>query len=225
MEISDSVVNEHGNEDKDAGSSIDKIVQTWSENISEWEIVAGENPIDGCVKRHRSDIYGAVTLLQARLNMRAATLFTDLAFNIDDQRKWNTLVSRFEVVEKISEEIDILYYVVPGAIPILINDRDFIIVRRCSRQRESYFQASCGTKHYSKPEQKKFIRGSNGPGGWILQPVPDSPNETDFLWFSSMKMEGNLPQKLIDQLCPRVMLSYLQPLRNHIHSLLQRDKK
>ncbi|XP_036356809.1 stAR-related lipid transfer protein 3-like isoform X2 [Octopus sinensis] len=199
-----------------------KVIQSWIETSMEWTIKVGQNPIDGCVRSQWSDIYGCVTVLQARLDMGPAELFEDLAFNIDEQLKWNTLVSKFQILEKLSDEIDILYYVVPGAIPKLIKDRDFIIVRRCTKQGEMYFQASCGAKHNGKPEQKKIIRGNNGPGGWILKPVESNPQKSDFLWFSSMQMKGNLPQKLIDQLSPKVMLSYLQPLRKHINDLSKR---
>ncbi|XP_052822749.1 stAR-related lipid transfer protein 3-like [Octopus bimaculoides] len=135
-----------------------KVIQSWLETSTEWTIKAGQNPIDGCVRSHWSDIYGCVTLLQARLDLGPTELFEDLAFNIDEQLKWNTLVSEFQILEKLSDEMDILYYMVPGVIPKLIKDRDFIIVRRCTKQGGMYFQASCGAKHSSKPQQKKIIR-------------------------------------------------------------------
>ena len=41
------------------------------------------------------------------------------------------------------------------------------------------------------PAQKGFVRGENGPGCWLMTPIPNEPNKCIFQWLLDTNLKVN----------------------------------
>lgn len=92
------------------------------------------------------------------------------------------------------------------------------------------------------PPQKHYVRGENGPGCWIMTPVPNEPNKCVFQWLldtnlkvpprfalfkrsnAQLVLQGWIPQTIIDTALSFAMCDYVRYVRNHAAQLHQQGK-
>lgn len=41
------------------------------------------------------------------------------------------------------------------------------------------------------PAQKGYVRGENGPGCWVMTPIPNEPNKCIFQWVLDTNLKVN----------------------------------
>jgi len=63
------------------------------------------------------------------------------------------------------------------------------------------------------PPQKGFVRGENGPGCWVMTPIPNEPNKCIFQWLLDTNLKGWMPQSIIDTALSFAMCDYVRYIR------------
>lgn len=107
---------------------------------------------------------------------------------------WDKVLMDFHIVERESEDVDIVYYYVES--PFGVANRDFCqkrIVRRNFPQREqdSLMYFSCENKN--APNVKKFVRAQTLISGYIMEELPDKKGVRLF-FVSNNDVKGNIPK-------------------------------
>ena len=51
-----------------------------------------------------------------------------------------------------------------------------------------YAQVILLLNHIQKSSSSYLLRGTNGPGGWVLRDIPGEPNKTEFIWLLNTKL-------------------------------------
>lgn len=64
-----------------------------------------------------------------------------------------------------------------------------------------------------------FFRGENYPGCWVMKPVPGEDNWCVFQWLLNTKLNGWLPQYVVDSAFTNVMFEFLGHLKSHAEKL------
>lgn len=140
--------------------------------------------------------------------------------NVDSQPVWNRSVKESQVVHRINSKTEILYTVSAEAAAGVIAPRDFVCIRR--RKKKDLMTLICVKSIETDlvPVNRSIIRGTNGPGGWVLREVPNEPNTTEFIWLLNTTLKGWLPQKLVEQAIVGVMVNTCNDIAQHASSLV-----
>lgn len=69
-----------------------------------------------------------------------------------------------------------------------------------------------------------IFRAINGPNCWAMQPVPDRPNECNFLWLLDTDLRGWVPQYMVEAALSSAMLDFLSSLRQFAAKLKEEGK-
>lgn len=199
-----------------------KAIKSWRSSVAEWKLEKGQNPVEGCVKSRQFLDHGQIFLLQATLNIHPSIIFDDLAYNTKEQLDWNKFVSTYKILEKIEDNYDVVYCIVPGRLCGLVQARDFVFVRHYTKEHGEYMHSACSVTHANMPEQTSMVRGENGPSGWILETVPGETDKCNFFWFVNTNVKVPLPKYILKIALSSKLLDYLKLLRQRIDTLNQR---
>ncbi|KAI6645813.1 StAR-related lipid transfer protein 3-like isoform X1 [Oopsacas minuta] len=101
----------------------------------------------------------------------------------------------------------------------LMDYRDFVQVRIRARKNGSYYIVGRSVDFPGCPPKPGLIRGENGPGGYIIQPILSRPNACTFIWILDTSLKGWLPQYLIDQTLSSILLRSYKNLENYVQQL------
>uniref|UniRef100_A0A8D0GIT1 StAR related lipid transfer domain containing 3 n=1 Tax=Sphenodon punctatus TaxID=8508 RepID=A0A8D0GIT1_SPHPU len=100
--------------------------------------------------------------------------------------------------------------------------RDFVNVRRVERRRDRYVSSGIATIHSSKPPLSRYVRGENGPGGFVVLKYPSNPKVCTFIWILNTDLKGRLPRYLIHQSLAATMFDFTFHLQQRISEILAR---
>ncbi|KAG7473928.1 hypothetical protein MATL_G00101040 [Megalops atlanticus] len=134
--------------------------------------------------------------------------------------KWDNNVNKFELIERINDDVSICRTVTPSAAMGLISPRDFVdavIVK----QYEDGTIASNATHvgHPGCPPQAGYVRGFNHPCGCFCVPIPWDPSKTQVLSFFQTDLGGFLPRSVVDSFFPSSMAEFYRNLAKTVRSL------
>ena len=62
-------------------------------------------------------------------------------------------------------------------------------------------------------------RGENGPNCWVMCPIPGDPDHCKFQWLLNTKLNGWLPQYLVDAALTSVMLDMIKHINAYDQKL------
>uniref|UniRef100_A0A3Q2T992 StAR related lipid transfer domain containing 3 n=1 Tax=Fundulus heteroclitus TaxID=8078 RepID=A0A3Q2T992_FUNHE len=97
--------------------------------------------------------------------------------------------------------------------------RDFVNVRRVERRRDCYMSAGMATNYDTKPPCGRYVRGENGPGGFVVLKSSSNPSVCTFIWVLNTDLKGRLPRYLIHQSLAATMFEFMSHLRQRITDL------
>ncbi|XP_052822493.1 stAR-related lipid transfer protein 3 isoform X2 [Octopus bimaculoides] len=186
---------------------------------SNWVFQCGKDATEGCVLSKKSNVGNKIFFLQAVLNISAKELWEDLVFRTEDLPTWNPTIADSKLIKPLSENCDISYYVAAPGAKGLVKSRDFVVVRKWGKRKGLYFSTGMSVKFPSIPPVDKCVRGENGAGGYLVEPLSTEPNKCKFYWFCNTNLKGMLPQKLVDSALGGMQLDYLKHLRHHVEQL------
>ncbi|EAW60584.1 START domain containing 3, isoform CRA_a, partial [Homo sapiens] len=95
---------------------------------------------------------------------------------------WNKTVTACQILQRVEDNTLISYDVSAGAAGGVVSPRDFVNVRRIERRRDRYLSSGIATSHSAKPPTHKYVRGENGPGGFIVLKSASNPRVCTFVW-------------------------------------------
>ncbi|NXX80657.1 STAR3 protein, partial [Urocolius indicus] len=126
--------------------------------------------------------HGKTFILKAFLQCSAETVYQEVILQPEKMILWNRTVAACQILQRVEDNTIVSYDVAAGAAGGVVSPRDFVNVRRIERRRDRYISSGMSTTHSLKPPVSKYVRGENGPGGFIVLKCPTNPRLCTFIW-------------------------------------------
>ncbi|XP_072021170.1 stAR-related lipid transfer protein 3-like isoform X2 [Amphiura filiformis] len=163
-------------------------------------------------------ITGKVYRLMGDVPIAAEQLVHILWEDIDNTRQWNNTVLEVKTLQQIDDHIDIIYTQAAPGPGNVVASRDFVIVRNYWERGDRHQCSSIGAEHPAKPPTDNIVRGYNGTGGWVIEPVEGDQTKCKFTWLlhSDLKFKVWTPQAIIDTALCHVLFEMHSNLIKHV---------
>ncbi|XP_041029540.1 stAR-related lipid transfer protein 3 isoform X1 [Carcharodon carcharias] len=165
--------------------------------------------------------HGKSFILKAFLQCPAELVYQEVILQPEKLVVWNKTVTVCQVLQRVDDNTLITYDVAAGAAGGVVSPRDFVNVRRIERKKEMYISSGVSTTHDTRPPQKKYVRGENGPGGFVVLKSPRNPSVCTFVWILNTDLKGQLPRYLIQQSLAVTMFEFISHLRQRISEICE----
>uniref|UniRef100_A0A2K6EZH7 StAR related lipid transfer domain containing 3 n=1 Tax=Propithecus coquereli TaxID=379532 RepID=A0A2K6EZH7_PROCO len=126
--------------------------------------------------------HGKTFILKAFLPCPAELVYQEVMLQPERMVLWNKTVTACQILQRVEDNTLISYDVSAGAAGGVVSPRDFVNVRRIERRRDRYLSSGIATIHSAKPATHKYVRGENGPGGFIVLKSASNPRVCTFIW-------------------------------------------
>ncbi|OXB63655.1 hypothetical protein ASZ78_008970 [Callipepla squamata] len=163
--------------------------------------------------------HGKTFILKAFLQCSAETVYQEVILQPEKMILWNRTVAACQILQRVEDNTIVSYDVAAGAAGGVVSPRDFVNVRRIERRRDRYISSGMSTTHSLKPPLSKYVRGENGPGGFIVLKCPSNPRVCTFIWILNTDLKGRLPRYLIHQSLAATMFEFAFHLRQRVSEL------
>ncbi|KAJ3601176.1 hypothetical protein NHX12_032149 [Muraenolepis orangiensis] len=163
--------------------------------------------------------HGKTFILKAFMQCSAELVYQEVILQPEKMVQWNKTVSGCQVLQRVDDNTMISYDVSSGAAGGVVSARDFVNVRRVERKRDRYVSAGMATEHAAKPPHSRYVRGENGPGGFVVLKSNSNPSVCTFIWILNTDLKGRLPRYLIHQSLAATMFDFMTHLRQRITDL------
>ncbi|XP_067825408.1 stAR-related lipid transfer protein 3 [Heptranchias perlo] len=178
-----------------------------------------ENDNNDVVYTFEIPYHGKSFILKAFLQCPAELVYQEVILQPEKLVVWNRTVAACQVLQRIDDNTLITYDVSAGAAGGVVSPRDFVNVRRIETKKEMYISSGVSTTHDSKPPLDKYVRGENGPGGFVVLKSLRNPSVCTFIWILNTDLKGHLPRYLIQQSLAATMFEFIAHLRQRICEL------
>ncbi|XP_057243090.1 stAR-related lipid transfer protein 3 isoform X2 [Malurus melanocephalus] len=163
--------------------------------------------------------HGKIFILKAFLQCSPETVYQEVILQPEKMILWNRTVAACQILQRIEDNTIVSYDVAAGAAGGVVSPRDFVNVRRIERRRDRYVSSGMSTTHSLKPPLSKYVRGENGPGGFIVLKCPSNAKVCTFIWILNTDLKGRLPRYLIHQSLAATMFEFAFHLRQRVAEL------
>ncbi|XP_006832618.1 PREDICTED: stAR-related lipid transfer protein 3 isoform X2 [Chrysochloris asiatica] len=163
--------------------------------------------------------HGKTFILKAFLPCPAELVYQEVILQPERMVLWNKTVTACQILQRVDDNTLISYDVSAGAAGGVVSPRDFVNARRIERRRDRYLSSGIATIHCAKPPTHKYVRGENGPGGFIVLKSASNPRVCTFIWILNTDLKGRLPRYLIHQSLAATMFEFAFHLRQRITEL------
>ncbi|XP_009430546.2 stAR-related lipid transfer protein 3 isoform X4 [Pan troglodytes] len=126
--------------------------------------------------------HGKTFILKTFLPCPAELVYQEVILQPERMVLWNKTVTACQILQRVEDNTLISYDVSAGAAGGVVSPRDFVNVRRIERRRDRYLSSGIATSHSAKPPTHKYVRGENGPGGFIVLKSASNPRVCTFVW-------------------------------------------
>ncbi|NWH97242.1 STAR3 protein, partial [Tichodroma muraria] len=126
--------------------------------------------------------HGKTFILKAFLQCSPELVYQEVILQPEKMILWNRTVAACQILQRVEDNTIISYDVAAGAAGGVVSPRDFVNVRRIERRRDRYVSSGMSTTHSLKPPLSKYVRGENGPGGFIVLKCPSNAKVCTFIW-------------------------------------------
>ncbi|XP_070247775.1 stAR-related lipid transfer protein 3-like isoform X1 [Myotis yumanensis] len=163
--------------------------------------------------------HGKTFILKTFLPCPAELVYQEVILQPERMVLWNKTVTACQILHRVEDSTLISYDVSAGAAGGMVSPRDFVNVRRIEQRRDKYLSSGIATTHGAKPPTHKYVRGENGPGGFVVLKSDSNPHVCTFIWILNTDLKGRLPRYLIHQSLAGTMFEFAFHLRQHIGEL------
>ncbi|XP_005059847.1 PREDICTED: stAR-related lipid transfer protein 3 [Ficedula albicollis] len=163
--------------------------------------------------------HGKTFILKAFLQCSPEMVYQEVILQPEKMILWNRTVAACQILQRIEDNTIVSYDVAAGAAGGVVSPRDFVNVRRIERRRDRYISSGMSTTHSLKPPLSKYVRGENGPGGFIVLKCPSNAKVCTFIWILNTDLKGRLPRYLIHQSLAATMFEFAFHLRQRVAEL------
>uniref|UniRef100_A0A674C8A6 StAR related lipid transfer domain containing 3 n=1 Tax=Salmo trutta TaxID=8032 RepID=A0A674C8A6_SALTR len=112
--------------------------------------------------------HGKTFILKAFMQCTAELVYQEVILQPEKMAQWNKTVSGCQILQRVDDNTLVSYDISSGAAGGVVSARDFVNVRRVERKRDCYISAGMATDHDAKPPHSRYVRGENGPGGFVV---------------------------------------------------------
>ncbi|NXD31352.1 STAR3 protein, partial [Spelaeornis formosus] len=126
--------------------------------------------------------HGKTFILKSFLQCSPEMVYQEVILQPEKMILWNRTVAACQILQRIEDNTIVSYDVAAGAAGGVVSPRDFVNVRRIERRRDRYVSSGMSTTHSLKPPLSKYVRGENGPGGFIVLKCPSNTKVCTFIW-------------------------------------------
>ncbi|KAB5530595.1 hypothetical protein PHYPO_G00131140 [Pangasianodon hypophthalmus] len=176
------------------------------------------NDVGDCVYTLEIPFHGKTFILKALLQCSAELVYREVILQPEKMVQWNRTISACQILQRVDDNTSVSYDVSSGAAGGVVSPRDFVNVRRVERKQDCYVSAGMSTVHGSKPPHPRYVRGENGPGGFVVLKSSSNPSVCTFIWVLNTDLKGRLPRYLIHQSLAATMFEFMSHLRQRIAS-------
>nr|XP_002130557.2 stAR-related lipid transfer protein 3 isoform X1 [Ciona intestinalis]XP_018667135.1 stAR-related lipid transfer protein 3 isoform X1 [Ciona intestinalis] len=149
-----------------------------------------------------------------------SVLFNEIIRKPEEMPQWNKTVSDVKVLGKVGEQTFITLEVSAPAAMGLISSREFVTVRRVDKFGDDYVSAGISTNACEHMVPKSnFVRGVNGPTGFVVGPGADGPYSTKFIWILNTNLMGNLSRSLVNRNLTSTMINFVSAMKERLKVL------
>uniref|UniRef100_A0A8U7NHM6 StAR-related lipid transfer protein 3 n=1 Tax=Corvus moneduloides TaxID=1196302 RepID=A0A8U7NHM6_CORMO len=163
--------------------------------------------------------HGKTFILKAFLQCSPEMVYQEVILQPEKMILWNRTVAACQILQRVEDNTIVSYDVAAGAAGGVVSPRDFVNVRRIERRRDRYVSSGMSTTHSLKPPLSKYVRGENGPGGFIVLKCPSNAKVCTFIWILNTDLKGRLPRYLIHQSLAATMFEFAFHLRQRMAEL------
>nr|XP_046271759.1 stAR-related lipid transfer protein 3 isoform X1 [Scatophagus argus]XP_046271760.1 stAR-related lipid transfer protein 3 isoform X1 [Scatophagus argus] len=160
--------------------------------------------------------HGKTFILKAFMQCPAELVYQEVILQPEKMVQWNRTVSICQILQRVDDNTLVSYDVSSGAAGGVVSARDFVNVRRVERKGDCYLSAGIATDHEAKPPSGRYVRGENGPGGFVVLKSSSNPSVCTFIWVLNTDLKGQLPRYLIHQSLASTMFEFMTHLRQRI---------
>lgn len=136
--------------------------------------------------------HGKTFILKTFLPCPAELVYQEVILQPEKMVLWNKTVTACQILQRVEDSTLISYDVSSGAAGGVVSPRDFVNVRRIERRRDRYLSCGIATTHCAKPPTHKYVRGENGPGGFIVLKSASNPRVCTFIWILNTDLKGSV---------------------------------
>ncbi|KAI4903553.1 hypothetical protein NFI96_022915 [Prochilodus magdalenae] len=156
------------------------------------------NDMGDCVYTLEIPFHGKTFILKALLQCAAELVYQEVILQPEKMVQWNRTVSACQILQRVDDNTMVSYDVSAGAaggvvspspvhhfsyrLSFSLSFRDFVNVRRVERKKDRYISAGMSTNHSAKPPHSRYVRGENGPGGFVVLKSSSNPSVCTFIW-------------------------------------------
>ncbi|XP_053708334.1 stAR-related lipid transfer protein 3 [Synchiropus splendidus] len=163
--------------------------------------------------------HGKTFILKAFMQCPPELVYQEVILQPEKMVLWNKTVSFCQILQRVDDNTMVSYDASSGAAGGVVSARDFVNVRRVERKRDCYMSAGMATVHDAKPPCGRFVRGENGPGGFVVLKSTNNPSICTFIWVLNTDLKGRLPRYLIHQSLAATMFEFMSHLRQRMSDL------
>ncbi|RXN00277.1 StAR-related lipid transfer protein 3 [Acipenser ruthenus] len=160
--------------------------------------------------------HGKTFILKAFMQCPAELVYQEVILQPEKMVQWNRTIAACQVLQRVDDNTLVSYDVSSGAAGGVVSPRDFVNVRRVERRRDRYISSGIATNHEAKPLHSRYVRGENGPGGFVVLKSSSNPTVCTFIWILNTDLKGRLPRYLIHQSLAATMFEFVSHLRQRI---------
>uniref|UniRef100_A0A7N9AY13 StAR related lipid transfer domain containing 3 n=1 Tax=Mastacembelus armatus TaxID=205130 RepID=A0A7N9AY13_9TELE len=146
--------------------------------------------------------HGKTFILKAFMQCPAELVYQEVILQPEKMVQWNRTVSACQILQRVDDNTLVSYDVSAGAAGGVVSARDFVNVRRVERKRDCYLSAGMATDHDAKPPSGRYVRGENGPGGFVVLKSSSNPSVCTFIWVLNTDLKVSACMPLALAVCP-----------------------
>lgn len=160
--------------------------------------------------------HGKTFILKAFIQCPAEIVYQEVILQPEKMVLWNRTVAVCQILQRVDDNTLVSYDVSAGAAGGVVSPRDFVNIRRIERRKDRYLSAGIAGTHHARPSLTKYVRGENGPGGFVVLKSSRNPSVCTFVWILNTDLKGRLPRYLIHQSLAATMFEFCSFLRKRV---------
>lgn len=160
---------------------------------------------------------GKVFKLETVIPFSENLILKVLRDDVEECTKWNITVKSSRVALKITNDLSIIHVCVFEQAGGMVSPRDFVNLSKYTFINDQHILAATACKLDQIPESESYVRGENGPTGYIFSRIDD--NSTQLTWILNVNLKGWLPKYLIDQSLSTVQKDFILTLIKHLNEI------
>eukprot|EP00128_Syssomonas_multiformis_P016817 Colp12_sorted_trinity150504_noHs@17771 len=168
-----------------------------------WQTVKNTNNVDIWRQVHSADGAGNESVHSFRgrgLIEAPSNIIFELVKGIEHVFEWEKTIREASIIEKVNENVDVVYMRYKSPVPYLVADRDFVVLESREEKEDGSYTIGCRSVEREDVPTKGIgvVRGRVFKSGWHIQKINDTSSEVTFV--AQADLGGWIPYWLMNML-------------------------